>query len=70
MTAHERILTRLRQPYPRWHLCTDFGQDYHKLASRVSELNTAGFDVRSRKSRTQTFESGRAKQEYRLGSIV
>ena len=43
MTAHERILTRLRTP--GWHLCTDFGQDYHKLASRVSEWyrGTGGF---------------------------
>ena len=70
MTAHERILTILRQPYPRWHLCTDFGEDYHKLATRVSELNAAGFGILSRKSKHRWVHSKRAKQEYRLGSWV
>ena len=68
MTAHERILTRLR--VAGWHRATSFGRDYHKLSTRVSELNAAGFDVRSRKSKQHRYASGRAEQEYRLGSIV
>ena len=68
MTAHERIMTRLRTP--GWHTGPEFGRDYHKLASRVSELNAAGMDIRSRKSPTRRAENGQALQEYRLGSIV
>ena len=67
-TAHERILIRLRTP--GWHRATSFGQDYHKLATRVGELNDSGFDVKSRKSKQYRYASGRAEQEYRLGSIV
>ena len=68
-TAHERILRLLRQPYPRWHPATSFGPDYHKLATRVGELNGKGWDVLSRKSTRHRYASGRAQQEYRLNSI-
>lgn len=69
-TANERIITQLRKPYPRWHPSHEFGRDFHKLATRISELNRDGWDVKSRKSTRHFHESGRAEQEYRLGSLV
>jgi len=68
-TANERIITLLRKPYPRWHVCTDFGEDYHSLATRICHLNKAGWDIKSRKSTQYRFANGRAKQEYRMGSF-
>lgn len=69
-TANERIITLLRQAVPRWHNALSFGQDYHTLAQRVSELNAKGWDIKSRKSLHHHYASGRAQQEYRLGSLV
>lgn len=70
MTANERIIKKLREPVPRWHHALSFGQDYHKLASRISDLNANGWDIKSRKSRHHRYASGRAQQEYRMGSVV
>ena len=67
-TTYERIITRLRAG--GWHPGPEFGPDYHKLASRVSELNAKGWNILTRPSRTCKTESGRPLQEYRLGSIV
>lgn len=69
-TANERIITRLRKECPRWHRGTSFGRDYHKLASRVGELNKKGWGILSRKSTKHFHASGRAEQEYRLSSWI
>jgi len=63
-TAHERIITRLREP--GWHPAYSFGNDYHKLSSRVSELNMRGWNIVSRRRRVE----GRYEWQYRMASIV
>jgi hypothetical protein len=69
-TQTERVITRLRKPYPRWHRGTSSGRDYHTLAQCISKLNANHWDIKSRKSTKHFHASGRAEQEYRLGSIV
>ena len=70
MTQNERIITRLRKAYPRWHHSTSFGRDYHTLAQRISELNANGWDILSRRSSKHFHASGRAEQEYRMNSLA
>ena len=69
-TQNERVITLLRKPYPRWHMGTSFGRDYHTLAQCVSKLNARGWAIKSRRSTHHFHANGRAQQEYRLGSIV
>lgn len=63
-TAYERIITRLREP--GWHTAVSFGNDYHKLATRVGELNKRGMNIAIRKRR----RDGKTWWEYRMQSIV
>ena len=69
-TQTERVVTRLRKPYPRWHRGTSFGRDYHTLAQCISKLNANGWDIKSRRSKRHFHGNGRAEQEYRMGGIV
>lgn len=69
-TQNERVITLLRQPYPRWHKGTDFGRDYHTLAQCISKLNANGWGIKSRKSTKHFHQNGRAEQEYRMGSLA
>ena len=64
MTQHSQILEILKQSPNREASCRVFADAYlyHKLATRVSELNAKGYDIR--------FEKGETTMEgkYRLVS--